>query len=273
MQAVIAFAADHRIGTPQAELAIALDGGGEDRLSDIGEVALQQAGDLDGRRRGEPTERAVQALGHPEKILRAALEGGAARHQRGVGGEAARGGGVPQMTRACGQKLLCMGLEELCRLERAGADRRGIVGHRRPREAIEAVGIDTGAAQVVGQADPGRRHFGHRGEFHLGEVGQAEVGPRPGTDHEERIARHDVGEAHEIGIGLAVVHDHHAQRAAPHHVDLARAQGTRGGGRIGRGPQHDLDAGLAEGAGRVGGVERRIEQRAEVLAEDDHGSV
>jgi hypothetical protein len=31
----------------------------------------------------------------------------------------------------------------------------------------------------------------------------------------------------------AVVHDHHAQRAAPHHVDLARAQGTGGGGGIG----------------------------------------
>ena len=234
MQAVIALAADQRVGAPQAEPAIAFDGGGKDRLADVGEIALEGARDLARRRGAEPAQGAVHGARHLEKLVSAPRECLAPRHQGGVGGVSARRRGVPDMARAGGDQLLGVGLEELDGVEPASAQRGGVFHHGRPRDAVEAVEVETDAAQVVGQADPGRRHLGNRGESHAGEVGQAEIRPRPGADHEERIARHDVGEADEIGIGVGVVGDHDSKRPTPHHVDLAgfeRADGGRGFGR------------------------------------------
>jgi len=93
--------------------------------------------------------------------------------------------------------------------------------------------IDSGATEVVGEADPGRRHLGNRGEAQTFQVGETEVGPRLRADDEEGIARHDIAEADEIGPGIAVVLHHHAKRAAPHDIDLAGEKRLRRGRRAG----------------------------------------
>ena len=114
----------------------------------------------------------------------------------------------------------------------------------------------------------------HRGEFQPSEIGELEPGPGRGANDEERIARHDVAEADEIGAGFLVVHHHHAQRPAPHDVDLAGAQRLCRGGRAGRRFQHHFDPGVLERTSRVGGIEGRVKQRAEIFRQKDrHRSV
>ena len=133
--------------------------------------------------------------------------------------------------------------------------------------------IDSGAADIVGEADPWRRHFGDRGEAQAFQVGEAEVGPRLRADDEEGIARHDVAEADEVGPGIAVAQHHHSQRTAPHDVDLAGEQRLHRSRRAGRGHQDHVDAGLGEGPRGMGGIEWRVEERAEILGQSDCHSI
>src|SRR5215208_2578241 len=94
VQAVVAFAADHRVAAPQAERAIAFDGGGEDRQRNVREVIAEFAGDLLRRRGGEPAEGPMHRADHLEQFVGTLLEYAAARDQGGVRGEAASGGRV-----------------------------------------------------------------------------------------------------------------------------------------------------------------------------------
>ena len=115
-------------------------------------------------------------------------------------------------------------LEDMDGVERALAQRRFVLVHGAVGDAIERIRIDAGTAEVVGQTDPWRRHFGYRCEAQAPEVAEAEVRSRLAADDEERIARHHVAKADEVRARFAVAGHHHPQRAAPHHVDLAGAQ-------------------------------------------------
>ena len=117
-------------------------------------------------RRVAAIQRSVRAIA---RVMRSSssrrdCEQRAARHQRGVGGEAAVRGGVPDMAGARGDQFLGIGLEQLHGIQRTGAQRGGVVRHARTADAVQSRRIDAGAAQVVLQAEPRRRHFGHRGE-------------------------------------------------------------------------------------------------------------
>ncbi len=66
---------------------------------------------------------------------------------------------MPDMAGTRGDQLLGVGLEKLHGVELAGAQRSGILGHRRAADAVEAIGIDAGAPEIVGEADPRRRYL------------------------------------------------------------------------------------------------------------------
>jgi hypothetical protein len=140
------------------------------------------------------------------------------------------------------------------------------------RDALHARRIDAGAPEIVLQANPGRRDLRDGGELHLKEVSKAEVRPRPRPHHEEWITGDDITEADKIRTGIGIARHHHAQRAAPHHVDFASPQRLARRYRVGRGPELDLHACSAERPGGMRGIERRIEQGAKILGQDNrHG--
>ena len=141
-----------------------------------------------------------------------------------------------------------------------GVLRHGLVGDASDHGRIGAV-----AADVVLQAEPGRRHFRHRCQADRGQIGGAEVGARCAADDEERVARHHVAEADYVRRRVGIMLQQHAQRAAPHHVDIARLQGCRGSFRAGGFTQADVHALGVVCADRVGGVERGIEYGTEIL--------
>ena len=113
------------------------------------------------------------------------------------------------MAGARGEQALGVRLEKMDGVERTGAQGRLVLLHAAVGDARQGVGIDSGAADVVGQANPWRRHLGDRGEAQAFQVSEAEVGARRGADDEERITSHDVAEADEIGLGLAIARHHH----------------------------------------------------------------
>jgi hypothetical protein len=141
-------------------------------------------------------------------------------------------------------------LEKLHGIELAHAQRSGVLGHRRTGNAVEAIEVDAGPPEIVGEADPRRRYFGHRGEFQLGEIGQAEVGRGLAPITKRGIAgTTSAKQTEEVGISRCRARSSPAT-GRPHHIGLAGAQRGRRQG-IGRRPQVDLDAGVAKRAGGV----------------------
>ncbi len=161
-------------------------------------------------------------------------------------------------------------LEHLCHVERAAAQRRQVVRHRSVGYSIELRRIDTLLAQVVLQAQPGRRHFRHGRYLQTRQISQPKA--IDFADEKERIARNDFAKANERRIGVEVAGLHHPHRSAPREVDRSVKQTRSRGSRRRRVEQVYFDALAGIESESVRGVEWRVEHRAKILSElDPHG--
>jgi hypothetical protein len=154
-------------------------------------------------------------------------------------------------------------------LEAAVAQGRDTRRHRTVRHTLEPVGVDAGEAQIVLQAHPGRRHLGDGGEPPARQIRKPERRAARAAHQIEGIARHHLAEAHQRRRRLAVMRLHDPHGAAPGQVDAAVEQSRHRVAGHRRIDEVDLDAFAFVEAERLGGVEGRIEDRAEILGQPD----
>ena len=163
-QPVVAGTRQDRRRAPDAERLVARAGRREDRGRDIGEVARNRARDLGATRVRHPLLGAVDRPHQAQKLVAPRRQRAASRVEAGVRGGAAPRCLVPDVRGALGQQQAGERFEHLDDVDGARLQRRHVLDHRPAGHATDAGGIDAGQAQVVLQAEPGRRHFAHRGE-------------------------------------------------------------------------------------------------------------
>jgi hypothetical protein len=70
-------------------------------------------------------------------------------------------------------------------------------------------------AQILLQAQPGRRYFRHRPESQLRQIGEPELGSIAGAHQKKRVAGHDFAKADERRAWVLVAGLHHPHWPAP----------------------------------------------------------
>ena len=163
-----------------------------------------------------------------------------------------------------------MGLEELHGIELSRGERVELLRHGElVDEAARAAhrgGIDAGVLEVGAQAVPRRGHLGDDAKAHGCCVFQAEGRLAPSSDEIKRIAPDHLAETHERGARRITILQH-PHRPAPLRVDAAALHLLdRAAGRIG-GQPFDRQAFALRETERADGVERRVEDGAEILGD------
>src|SRR5216684_8829062 len=219
---------------------------------------------------GEPGQHAARRPDHSGKRRTVAANAVARGKERRIDGRSSGAGRVEDVARPRPQCHRRIRLEHLCHVERAAAQRRQVVRHRSVGYSIELRRIDTLLAQVVLQAQPGRRHFRHGRYLQTRQISQPKA--IDFADEKERIARNDFAKANERRIGVEVAGLHHPHRSAPREVDRSVKQTRSRGSRRRRVEQVYFDALAGIESESVRGVEWRVEHRAKILGElDPHG--
>jgi hypothetical protein len=173
------------------------------------------------------------------------------------------------MALAGGDQFLGKGLEQPHNIELAAPQGRCVVGHRPIGDPRQRVGIKPGAAQILLQAEPRRRHLADCRYSRAVDIGQGEIGARLSADQQGRIARHRLDEADQIAVGPSLIHLHDPHRPAPGDVDrAAKKAGRRFGGRR-RINEVDVDTLAAIGTQRQCRVIGRVEQAAQRFLKGD----
>ena len=170
-------------------------------------------------------------------------------------------------------QLLDKRLEQLHDIDLALAQRRGIVGHRAVGDARQSVGIKTGAAQVVLQAKPGRRHLADRRDPPAEQVGEGEIRVRLAADQKKRIAGHRLANADKVAIGPGLIELVDPHRSAPADIDRPGKEPIRRRPRRRCTDELDLDPFTGERAPRKARVIRRIKQPAQRFLQNDRHTV
>ena len=174
------------------------------------------------------------------------------------------------MTGALIHQLFDERLEDLDRIHPALAQRVGILRHAAVGRAVQPGRVETGAADVVLQAEPGRRHFRNPGEARVHEVGEAEVRPGLPPDHIERVARHRLRKGHHGPVAMLLLILHHAHRAAPDDIGAAAEEARRGIVRAVGPAEFHLQPPLAVSVQFQSQVEGSVEDRPERLEQPHH---
>ena len=140
--------------------------------------------------------------------------------------------------------------------------------------AAAAAVVDAGIAHILLQAQPGRCHFAHRAEAHIIKISKLKVLRAAAGKQKKRIARDHLTKAQQGiprgGIDLMILNDAH--RPGPGYIDAAIAQAGDGGTRRGRVEQAQFNALARKKPQRLGGVKRRVKERAKIFCKfDEHG--